>query len=127
MILNGCATVRQPTPAPVVPPSPPPADYKPVTGPATNLYIEAESALQAGRPADAEIPLERAIRIEPRNAHYWYTLAQVKYRQGKYRETVQLCLKAEALAGKQPQLVSLNKALMEQAKRAMQPQGGINN
>jgi hypothetical protein len=49
-------------------------------------------------------------------------MAQVKYRQGKYRETVQFCLKAESLAGKQPQLVTRNKELLQQAKKAVQPQ-----
>ena len=66
--------------------------------------------------------LERALRIEPRNPHYWHGLAQVKYHQGKYRETVQFCLKVESLAAKQPQLIARNKELLRQARsKSAQP------
>jgi hypothetical protein len=120
-IMNGCAAVSPTAPPSSVPPdSPPPVEYKPVTGPATSLFIEAEKALQAGRLAESEILLERALRVEARNPHYWHAMAQVKYRQGQYRETVQFCLKAESLAGKQPQLMARNKELLQQAKQAIQ-------
>ncbi len=121
MILGGCATPRKAEP-PLGPVVPPPQEYKPVTGPAAALYTEAEKALQSGRLAEAEMLLERALRIEPRNPYYWHTMAQVKYRQGKYRETIQFCLKADSLAGKQPQLATRNKELLQQAKKAAQPQ-----
>ena len=116
-ILNGCAAPRKTAPPISGPDTPPPAlEYKPLTGPAAALFHEAETAQQAGRLAEAEMLLERALRIEPRNPHYWHGLAQVKYRQGKYRETVQLCLKVESLAAKQPQLIARNKELLRQAK-----------
>ncbi len=121
-ILNGCATPRktEPPSSPVIPP--PPLEYKPVTGPAAALYKEADTALQSGRLAESEMLLERALRIEPRNPYYWHSLAQVKFRQGKYRETVQFCLKSDSLAGKQPQLLARNKELLQQAKKSVQPQ-----
>jgi tetratricopeptide (TPR) repeat protein len=122
LILNGCAAPRPTTPpsgpGPVV--VPPPPEYKPVTGPAAALFSDAETALQAGRLAEAAMLLERALRIEPRNPYYWHTMAQVKYRQGQYRETVQFCLKAASLAGKESPLIARNKELQEQAKKAMQ-------
>lgn len=121
VILNGCAAPRKTEP-PSSPLLPPPSEYKPVTGPAAALYKEAEVALQSDRLADSEILLERALRIEPRNPYYWHSMAQVKYRQGKYRDTVQFCLKADSLAGKQPQLVVRNKELLQQAKKAAQSQ-----
>lgn len=122
MILNGCAGPR-PTPPPIGPHPvvpPPPSEYKPVTGPAAALFTDAQSALQSGRLAESEMLLERALRIEPRNPYYWHTMAQVKYRQGQYRETVQFCLKAGSLAGKESQLAARNKELLGQAKKAMQ-------
>jgi tetratricopeptide (TPR) repeat protein len=118
VVLSGCSTFRQ-----VVPPepvSPPPTEYQPITGPAAALYTEAETALRAGRFVESEMLLERALRIEPRNAHYWYTMAQVKYRRGQYAETVQFCKKAESLAGKQPQLLARNRELLWQAQKALQ-------
>ncbi len=123
MLMTGCAPVR-PTPplSPATSPPPPSVEYKPVTGPATALYLEAEKALQAGRSDAAEMLLERALRIEPQNPHYWYTMAQVKYRQGRYPETVQFCLKAKSLAGKNSPLAPRNLELLQQAQRAMQMQ-----
>jgi predicted Zn-dependent protease len=101
---------------------PPPVEYKPVTGPAATLYAEAQKANTEGRLADAEIVMERAIRIEPRNPFYWHYLAEIKYKKGDYRKAVQVCLKADTLAGPYPQLAARNKELMAKAKRAMQPQ-----
>lgn len=96
----------------------PPADYKPVTGKASAIYDEAEEAMQAGNYSSAELLLERALRIEPRNAHYWYILGLAKFRQKQYPQTVQLCLKAESLAGSQPGLLARNRVLLTQAKKA---------
>lgn len=121
-VLNGCAAPRH-TVQPPVPVTPsPPAAYKPVAGPAAALFSDAEKAVQSGRPAEAEMLLERALRIEPRNPHYWHSLAQVKFRQGQYREAVQFCLKSDSLAGKHPQLTARNKELQGQAKKAMATQ-----
>ncbi len=123
VLLNGCAPIRPiPPPGPEISPPPPPVEYKPVSGPAAALYLEADKALQAGRYDAAEMLLERALRIEPRNPHYWYTMAQLKYRQGRYPETVQFCLKAESLAGKNSPLAPRNRELLQQAQRAMQGQ-----
>lgn len=125
IVLNGCATPpRRITPPPEPGITSPAPEYKPVAGPAAALFNDSEKALQAGRLAEAEMFLERALRIEPRNPHYWHAMAQVKYRQGQYRETVQFCLKADSLAGKQPPLVARNKELLQQAKKALQAQGG---
>jgi predicted Zn-dependent protease len=101
---------------------PPPVEYKPVTGPAASLYAEAQKADTEGRLADAEVVLERAIRIEPRNPFYWHYLAEIKYKKGDYRKAGQVCLKTDTLAGPYPQLATRNKELMAKAKRAMQPQ-----
>jgi predicted Zn-dependent protease len=120
LILNGCAAPRK-TESPSSPVIPPPSEYQPVTGPAAALYKEADRALQSGRLAESEMLLERALRIEPRNPYYWHSMAQVKYRQKKYHEAVQFCLKADSLAGKQPQLLARNKELLQQAKKAVQP------
>lgn len=121
VLLNGCAPVRPtPPPSPEISPPLPPVEYKPVTGPASALYLEAEKALQGGRYDAAEMLLERALRIEPQNPHYWYTMAQVKYRQGRNAETVQFCLKAESLTGKKSPLAPRTRELLQQAQRALQ-------
>lgn len=136
LLQSGCAIVQprqqgppelpptQPTqPTVSVPPdrpavTEPPAEYKAKTGRATGIYNEAEEALQGGRYAHAEMLLERALRIEPRNPHYWYTLGMAKYRQGQYPQAVQFCLKAESLAASQPGLLARSRELLNQAKKA---------
>ncbi len=120
----GCAGIR-PKPEGPEPESRPqpgvyqqPEEYKPLTGPATSIYTEAEAALQAGRYSTAETLLERALRIEPQNPHYWYTLSMVKYRQERFSEAVQFCLKAESLAASQPALLARTRELLILAKKA---------
>lgn len=109
-------TVAVPPDRPVVPP--PPVDYKPMTGKAAGIYNEAEEALRSGRYSHAEMLLERALRIEPQNPHYWYTLGMAKYRQKQYPQAVQFCLKAESLAASQPGLLARSRELLSQAKKA---------
>ena len=145
ILASGCATKQRvhpppprpvpstpvPTPPPEIPPEaetpsveippvetlpPPPPTYVPRTGPAKGLYGEAEKALAANQPGKAEMLIERALRIEPRNAHYWYTLARIKYQQTQYPQTIQFCLKSNSLAAGQPQLTERNNQLLHQAK-----------
>ena len=123
LILNGCASVRPGPPQPLPPPvqpsvTLPPVEHKPQPGPAAGLYSDAEKALQAGRFSAAEMLLERALRIEPQNPHYWYTLGMAKYRQGQYPQTIQFCLKAESLAAGQPGTLARSRELLSQAKKA---------
>jgi hypothetical protein len=108
-----------PLPPPEVttePPATSPPAYAPRTGPARALYLDAEQALARGEREQAEMLVERALRIEPRNPHYWYTLARIKYAQGEYPQAIQLCRKSTSLAGGQPQLIELNSRLMRQAE-----------
>ncbi len=109
-----------PTPAPVPTPTPAPTPVPPVAGPAAPLYAEAETALQAGNYQGAEILLQRALRIEPRNPHYWYALARTAAQQGNHQKTVQLCLKAASLAAADSQLTHRIRSLKERADRALQ-------
>lgn len=133
LLQSGCAAVRPrqqvppelPTSRPTVSVPPdrlevtePPAEYKAKTGWATGIYNEAEAALRAGRYAHAEMLLERALRIEPQNPHYWYTLGMAKYRRKQYPQAIQFCLKAESLAASQPGLLARSRELLDQAKKA---------
>ncbi len=128
LLLNSCAPGRQifsPPPTSPSTSSPPvsrpaplavPQPYVAETGPAAGLYHDGVKALAAGQWDRAEMFLERALRIEPRNAHYWHTLARIKYGQGEYRQAAQFGLKSNSLAGGRQQLVERNNRLIEQAK-----------
>jgi predicted Zn-dependent protease len=116
---------QQPEPQLPVPQEPAPQEptgvYTPKTGPAAALYHTAKSSLDRGDLQQAEMTLERALRIEPRNAHYWHTLAQVKYQQKQYSQAIHLCLKSKSLAGKDQHIIQLNEQLIARA-RAQNPQ-----
>jgi len=120
---SGYPTRTVPTPRPevVTPPheQEPAAVYKPKLGPGGALYGSARKELAEGNYRQAEMTLERALRIEPRNAHYWYAMAQVKYQQKQYAQTVHLCSKSKSLAGKDTQLLRLNDELSAVAQQQL--------
>ena len=60
--------------------------------------------------------LERALRIEPRNAQLWHRLAQVRLQQGQYHLAESLALKTSALARDDAQLQEKNNRLLKQAR-----------
>lgn len=97
----------------------PPAIEKPdivQDGPGAPLYRKAKKYLEEGDYQQAELVLERALRIEPKNGYYWYTLAQAKFGQHQLGKTVQLCLKSKSLAGGDQKLIRLNEMLMERSQ-----------
>lgn len=68
------------------------------------LLDSADKYVKAGQLDNAGAALERALRIEPRNAGIWHDLAQIRLHQGQYQQ-------AESLAGKSNNLASGNQAL----------------
>jgi len=120
-LIAGCGpAVRQPSyPGLPTDESPRQEEYRPVTGRGGTLFQQAQAAQQAGRYAEAEMLLERALRIEPQNPHYWYAMAAAKFDQGQFPQTIQLCLKAESLAGSQPQIAARSRTLLQKAQAAM--------
>jgi tetratricopeptide (TPR) repeat protein len=114
--------VPVPTPAPApqpLPPQEPTETYRPKLGPAGALYATAQEAFDRGNFQQAEMAMERALRIEPRNGHYWYTMAQVKYRQGQYSQAIHFCSKSKSLAGRNAQLLRLNDELIQRAQQQL--------
>ncbi len=91
--------------------------YVPELGPAASLYRHAETSLAQGLYRQAELELERALRIEPRNAHYWHTMGKIKFSQNLYEQSIQFCLKSKSLAGRNRQLIRLNDALIDKAQK----------
>ena len=133
LVMHGCAgktLVEQPSaPAPVSRPGQAPApseapapgpDYESVPVPkegkaAATLLASARQNVRAGQFGKAEMTLERALRLEPRNARLWQEMAQVKYGQKDYGQVVQFCLKSNSLAGKDYGLIRQNWLLMEKS------------
>ena len=60
--------------------------------------------------------LERALRIEPRNANLWHRLAQIRLQQGQHLLAENLAQKSSALARDNAQLQEKNTRLIKQAR-----------
>jgi tetratricopeptide (TPR) repeat protein len=82
---------------------------------AGTLLASARQNVRAGEFDQAEMTLERALRVEPRNARLWHEMAQVKFGRNDYRQAVQFCIKSNSLAGKDYGLIQQNWLLMEKA------------
>ena len=92
------------------------ATTSPVVG---RLLATAEQHRSAGKIDNAVSSLERALRIEPRNAMLWSRLADIRYAQQDYKQAVQLAAKSNTLTGANLQLRRQNWYLMANAHQAM--------
>lgn len=62
--------------------------------------------------------LERALRIEPRNATLWSRLAEIRYDQKEWKKAIQLAAKSNTLAKSNENLRRQNWILMASAHEA---------
>jgi tetratricopeptide (TPR) repeat protein len=102
LLMNGCAGVA-------------PVEKEIIPTPAAELLSDAEQSLQGGDYSRAELQLERALRVAPRNGQAWHLMARIRYGQGDYGQTVQFCLKSITLAGHDRTLKRQNWMLLEKA------------
>jgi len=82
----------------------------------TSLLASADKQRQSGDYSRAAGTLERAVRISPRDPELYYQLAQVRYLQGNYHQTEQLCRKAISLAGSDKQLLKRCRLLLDRLR-----------
>lgn len=103
---------------PAAPPPPQPAEL-PVAGspPVLALLTEAQNNRQSGKTEAAAAALERALRIEPRNAGLFYRLAALRLQQQQPQLAEDLAKKALLLAGADNRLKRHCWLLIEQARR----------
>jgi predicted Zn-dependent protease len=80
------------------------------------LLDTAQTQQLAGNYEQAAAALERALRLEPRNAMLWHRLAQVRLSQGQWRNAIDLAAKSNSLAGGQRDLQASNWLVIAQAK-----------
>ena len=66
--------------------------------PVLALLEQANQAARQGDLAVAEARLERALRIEPRNAVLWHYMAKLRLHQGRLDEAAGLTAKSNSLA-----------------------------
>lgn len=78
----------------------------------------AEEALATGEPEQAAALLERALRIEPRNAGLWIRLAHVRLELGDHEEAEQLAHRGISLAPGHHELQARAWYLVSEIRRA---------
>lgn len=101
----------------VVTPLPPPAAVG--GGAVVALLDQAEQYHAAGDSNSEAATIERALRIDARNAGLWHRLAAVRLDQGRPQEAEQLALKSNALAGDNRALRVSNWKLVARARWAV--------
>ncbi len=119
----GCATPPGQPPAPVgeAKPAPEPSAVPlpapaPETTAVAGLMESARADVAGGRLANAAATLERALRIEPRNARLWHDLAQIRLQQRDYPQAESRAARSNTLAGSDADLRAANQRLIEEAR-----------
>ena len=81
------------------------------------LLDQASKQQQTGSPEKAAATLERALRIEPRNARLWHRLAVIRFEQGQYSLAESLAAKSSTLAQGDWHLKEKNAELIQQVRQ----------
>lgn len=130
-LLSSCATTsdqRQPkTPVVTVPPAtqaPPPRSDS-AQQPAVVALLDAADRYDAlGQRDQAAASLERALRIQPRDATLWHRLAKIRFEQGQLQQAQTLAARSNALAGNDRRLKAANWHLIADVKTKLgDPEG----
>lgn len=103
---------------------PKPLPQQPSSPAVLALLGDAENRSKAGRLDSAAATIERALRIEPRNATLVYKLAEIRMRQGKPRLAEDLAKKANILASGNPLLKKQIWTLMAHSRQKQGDQQG---
>lgn len=98
---------------------PPPAVLPPPSSSnrSVSVLLGAAQKQQANGEFDAAVAtLERAVRIDSRNALAWHQLANLRYKQKNWEQAAQLALKSNSFAGADKALQARNWRLIADAK-----------
>ena len=87
-----------------------PADLE--TGAIAQLHRQALTSIEKYDYQQAIEYLQRAIRIEPRNAWSWHYLAQAYWRGGNLQRCLDMLQRSQSYAAEDGQLVRANEALL---------------
>lgn len=80
------------------------------------LVDGARADATAGKFGTAAASIERALRIEPRNAYLWHELAQIHFQQGDWAQTESHAARSNSFAGGNKLLRAVNWRLIAEAR-----------
>lgn len=80
------------------------------------LLAQANAKAANGETQQAIATLERAVRLQPRNAQAWLRLAELYLEQGQYRKAEQFAGRAQQFAAGDRQLLRRSEAVIKQAR-----------
>ncbi len=86
---------------------------------ARKLLVSSETQSSIGDWDSAANSLERALRLEPRNALLWSRLAGIRFKQKDWQQSVQLAAKSNTLTGQNINLRRQNWNMMAGAYDAL--------
>ena len=81
------------------------------------LLAQAEVAQQSGDISGAISHVERAVRIEPRNAYAWHTLATLQLAAGNINKAEQFARRSNQYAAGNQALIEKNQKVMDEVTR----------
>ena len=117
--------VVQPSPSPDPAPQPEPAEISRQGNQAVVALLDsASNYVQSGELDKAAASLERALRIEPRNAGIWHDLAQIRLHQRQYKQAESMASKSNSLAASNRALQARNWRLIAISRRAVGDNAG---
>jgi tetratricopeptide (TPR) repeat protein len=79
------------------------------------LLEDAKAKMESGNKASAGATLERALRLEPKNAMLWYRLGLLRWQQKNWQQAINLAKKSNSLAAGNYKLQSANWELIGQS------------
>lgn len=81
------------------------------------LETDIEAQFKSRRYGDAAAQIDRALRIQPKNAELWHVLAEIRLRQNQPGLAEDLAKKSNSLAKSNPELVKSNWRIIADARR----------
>lgn len=87
------------------------------SSPVESLLQESGRLQREGDLAGAVASLERALRIEPRNAHLWNRIAKLRVEQGEGKRAAEMAAKSNSLAGADTKLRADNWRMIAKIRR----------
>lgn len=92
-------------------------------GPGDTLLAQANAKAASGDTQQAIAVLERAVRLQPRNAHAWMRLSELYLEQGDYHKAEQFAGRVQQFAGDNRELQQRAAEVIKQARAGLKQRG----